>query len=153
MRESRRTALAVAQAAGTVPECVVHGDVWARNAVQAGPDGPVTLIDWETGGLGLAILDLGNCLMECHLDAAVPDTEPEAWLISPDEDRIAAVARGYSSVRALSAAELDLLPDGCQVRGRGGGSGAPGAGAGRRRHGSDHGRPAGPDREPAGGRR
>jgi Ser/Thr protein kinase RdoA (MazF antagonist) len=108
---SRRTALAVAQAAGAVPDCVVHGDVWARNAVQADADGPVALIDWETGGLGLAILDLGNCLMECHLDAAVPDTEPEAWLISPDEDRIAAVARGYSSVRALSAAELDLLPD------------------------------------------
>jgi len=107
----RRTALAVARAAGAVPACLVHGDVWARNAVQADAAGPVTLIDWETGGLGLAILDLGNCLMECHLDAAVPDTEPEAWLISPDEDRIAAVARGYTSVRALSAAELDLLPD------------------------------------------
>ena len=107
----RRTMLAVAQAGGAVPDCVVHGDVWARNAVQAEADGPVTLIDWETGGLGLAILDLGNCLMECHLDAAVPDTEPEEWLISPDEDRVAAVARGYSSVRALSAAELDMLPD------------------------------------------
>jgi Ser/Thr protein kinase RdoA (MazF antagonist) len=41
----------------------------------------------------------------------VADTDPEAWLISPDEDRIAATAAGYASVRALSAAELELLPD------------------------------------------
>jgi Ser/Thr protein kinase RdoA (MazF antagonist) len=109
--ECRRTALAVAQAAGAIPECIVHGDVWARNATQADGDGPVTLIDWETGGLGLGVLDLGNCLMECHVDAAVADTQPAAWLISPDEDRIAAVARGYSGARALSAAELDLLPE------------------------------------------
>jgi len=109
--EIRRTALAVQQAAGALPECIVHGDVWARNAVQADEDGLVTLIDWETAGLGLAILDLGNYLMECHLDAAVPDTTPEAWLISPDEDRIAAVARGYSAVRTVPAIELDLLPE------------------------------------------
>jgi len=95
--------------AGKLAETVVHGDVWARNAVQA-DGGPVTLIDWETGGLGLAVLDLGNCLMECHLDAAVPDADPDAWLISPDEDRIAAVASGYVSVRRLSQAELGLLP-------------------------------------------
>jgi Ser/Thr protein kinase RdoA (MazF antagonist) len=109
--QSRSTVLAVEQAAAGLPECVVHGDVWARNAVQADADGPVTLIDWETAGLGLPILDLGNCLMECQLDAAVPDTAPLAWLISPDEERIAAVAHGYSGVRALSAAEADLLPE------------------------------------------
>jgi Ser/Thr protein kinase RdoA (MazF antagonist) len=88
---------------------VVHGDVWARNAVQA-DGGPVALIDWETGGLGLAVIDLGNCLLECHLDAAVPDHQPDAWLISPDEDRIREVTAGYASVRRLSAAELSLLP-------------------------------------------
>lgn len=103
------TTESVLRAAGTVREAVVHGDVWARNAVQA-DGGPVTLIDWETSGLGLAALDLGNCLLECHLDAAVADDQPEAWLISPDEDRIAAVAAGYSSVRQLSASELSLLP-------------------------------------------
>ncbi len=99
----------VVPAAGTVAQTVVHGDAWARNAVQA-DGGPVTLIDWETAGLGLAVLDLGSCLVECHLDAAVPDDQSETWLISPDEDRIAAVAAGYSSVRRLSAAELSLLP-------------------------------------------
>ena len=67
------------------------------------------LVGWETGGLGLAVLDLGNCLLECHLDAAAPD--PQAWLISPAQDRIEAVARGYAAERRLSAAELALLPD------------------------------------------
>jgi Ser/Thr protein kinase RdoA (MazF antagonist) len=107
----RRTVLAADAAAASVQETIVHGDAWARHAVQARDDGPVVLIDWETGGLGLAVLDLGNCLLECHLDSRVPDLDPEAWLIAPDEDRIAAVARGYAGARSLSAAELDLLPD------------------------------------------
>jgi Ser/Thr protein kinase RdoA (MazF antagonist) len=106
----RQAVATVRDAVGSVPETLVHGDVWARNAVQPPGGGPVTLIDWETAGLGLAVLDLGNCLLECHLDSAVPDGLPEAWLISPDEDRIAAVADGYVSVRKLSEAELALLP-------------------------------------------
>jgi Ser/Thr protein kinase RdoA (MazF antagonist) len=105
----RDAALTMLGASGYWTETVVHGDVWARNAVQA-DSGPVTLIDWENGGLGLAVIDLGNCLLECHLDAAVPDDRPDAWLISPDEDRIAEVTAGYASVRRLSEAELSLLP-------------------------------------------
>jgi Ser/Thr protein kinase RdoA (MazF antagonist) len=105
----RETAETVLGASRAWAETVVHGDVWARNAVQA-DGGPVTLIDWETGGLGLAVIDLGSCLLECHLDAAVPDHESDAWLISPDEDRIREVTAGYASVRRLSTAELSLLP-------------------------------------------
>lgn len=112
----RRTVLAVDAAARLVPETLVpetlvHGDAWARNAVQVGEDGPVTLIDWEMSGLGLAVVDLGTCLLDCHLDSAVADSDPEAWLISPDEDRIAATAAGYSGARALSPAEFEVLPD------------------------------------------
>jgi len=105
----RDAALTILGASGSWTETVVHGDVWARNAVQA-DNGPVTLIDWENGGLGLAVIDLGNSLLECHLEAAVPDHRPDAWLISPDEDRIAAVTAGYAAVRRLSPAELSLLP-------------------------------------------
>jgi Ser/Thr protein kinase RdoA (MazF antagonist) len=106
----RRTALAVEAGAPSVPETFVHGDAWARNAVESA-DRAVTLIDWETCGLGLAVIDVGNGLMECHLNSAVPDLDPEAWLIAPDEERIAATAAGYASTRTLSAAEVALLPD------------------------------------------
>lgn len=106
----RHTVLAVDAAASSVPETVVHGDVWARNAVEP-PGGPATLIDWEMGGLGLAVIDLGNCLIECHLNSAASSLDPDAWLIAPDEDRIAATARGYAGARTLAPAEVALLPD------------------------------------------
>jgi Ser/Thr protein kinase RdoA (MazF antagonist) len=99
----------VAAAAGTVPETIVHGNVWARNVVQSSPSA-VTLVGWQTCGLGLAVLDLGNALTECHRDSAVPDDQPERSLITPSPERIAALAAGYASVRRPSAAELDLLP-------------------------------------------
>ena len=107
----RRTMVAVEEAASSLTETVVHGDVWARHAVQPSDGGAVVLIDWQTGGLGMAVLDLGNSLLECHLDSAPSELAPEARLISPSEERIAAVARGYAGVRPLSAAELNLLPD------------------------------------------
>jgi Ser/Thr protein kinase RdoA (MazF antagonist) len=99
----------VAAATRAVPETIVHGDVWARNVVQSSPSG-VTLVDWETGGLGLAVLDLGNALLECHLDAALPDDQLDRWLITPSRDRIRAIAEGYSGVLVPSPAELSLLP-------------------------------------------
>jgi Ser/Thr protein kinase RdoA (MazF antagonist) len=134
----RQTALTVQAGLSSLPRGMVHGDAWPGNAVQSGPD-TVTLIDWETGGLGLPVLDLGACLIESLLDAqpsgsgpAVPGpgvsgpvasgpgmprsrpaawlVEPVAWLVEPDEDRIVAVARGYASQRVVGAAERALLP-------------------------------------------
>jgi Ser/Thr protein kinase RdoA (MazF antagonist) len=99
----------VAATAARVPETLVHGDVWARNVVQSSPSA-VTLVSWESGGRGLAVLDLGNALIECHRDTALPDDQPERLLITPSPERIAALATGYAGVRAPSAAELDLLP-------------------------------------------
>ncbi len=119
----RQTALTVQAALSSLPRGMVHGDAWPGNAVQSGPD-TVTLIDWETGGLGLPVLDLGTCLIESLLDAqpsgsgpaapgsgsAASGSGPAAWLVEPDEDRIAAVARGYASQRVVGAAERALLP-------------------------------------------
>jgi Ser/Thr protein kinase RdoA (MazF antagonist) len=130
----RQTVLAVQARLDTLPRGLVHGDAWPANAVQTDPDA-VMLIDWETGGLGLPVLDLGQCLLECLLDAvpsgggtpsgaggasgvlvaaAAEVWEPEAWdpavwLVEPDEDRIAAVAAGYSAWRVLTAAERAIL--------------------------------------------
>jgi Ser/Thr protein kinase RdoA (MazF antagonist) len=110
LHEQCRVALtAVAEARGSVPASIVHGDVWARNAIQSSPSG-VTFVDWETGGLGLSVVDLGSALVECHLDANLPDDEPSRWLVTPSPDRIRALAEGYAGVRAPSTAELDLLP-------------------------------------------
>ncbi len=105
----RQTALAVRAELSSLPRGVVHGDAWPGNAVQSGPD-TVTLIDWETGGLGLPLLDLGTCLVESLLDGQPSGSGPAAWLVEPDEDRIAAVARGYASQRVVGAAERALLP-------------------------------------------
>jgi Ser/Thr protein kinase RdoA (MazF antagonist) len=105
----RQTGLAVQAALSSLPRGVVHGDAWPANAVQSGPD-MVTLIDWETGGLGLPVLDLGTCLIESLLDAEPSGPGPAAWLVEPDEDRIAAVAAGYASQRVVGAAERALLP-------------------------------------------
>jgi Ser/Thr protein kinase RdoA (MazF antagonist) len=105
-----RTARAVQQSLAELPRGVVHGDAWPGNAVQTGPDS-VTLIDWETSGLGLPVLDLGHCLIESLLDAQPSADGPAAWLVEPDEDRVGAVAAGYASERRLGTAERALLPE------------------------------------------
>ncbi len=109
MHAEFRAVLAEVAAAGAVAETIVHGDVRARNAVQSS-DSSVTLVSWETGGRGLAVLDLGRALLGCHLDAALPGEPPQRWLITPSRDRIAALAGGYAAIRAPSADELGLLP-------------------------------------------
>jgi Ser/Thr protein kinase RdoA (MazF antagonist) len=107
----RAVLLAVRQRARTLPTAVVHGDPWPGNAIRTAPD-QVILIDWENAGLGMPLLDLGCCLLECHLDVGLPGDQPVAWHIQPDEDRIAAVVAGYARWRQLQPAEQDLLLEG-----------------------------------------
>ena len=101
----------VRQRAPALPYSVVHGDPWAGNAIHTAED-QVTLIDWENAGLGLPLLDLGFCLLECHLDVGPPGNQPSAWHIPPDGNRIAAIVAGYSRWRRLQPAEKDLLLEG-----------------------------------------
>jgi Ser/Thr protein kinase RdoA (MazF antagonist) len=116
----RQTVEAVRQHAADLPRAVVHGDAWPGNAVlvsgasRAGDVGgaEVVLIDWETSGLGLPLVDLGYCLLECHLNPGLPTDQPRAWHIEPDDQRIAAVAEGYSRRRIVAPGELELLLDG-----------------------------------------
>jgi Ser/Thr protein kinase RdoA (MazF antagonist) len=107
----RATLLAVQRAAPGVPRGVIHGDAWPGNAVVT-PGGQAVLIGWENGGLGLPVVDLGNCLLECHLDPGLPADQPAAWQIEPDPGRIAAVLDGYTRWRQLSYAEREILPAG-----------------------------------------
>jgi Ser/Thr protein kinase RdoA (MazF antagonist) len=103
--------LAVQQRAHLLPAAMVHGDPGPGNAIRTAP-GQVTLINWENAGLGMPLLDLGYCLLECHLDAGPPGGQPAAWHIEPDEARIAALAAGYSRWRRLEPAEQDMLLEG-----------------------------------------
>jgi Ser/Thr protein kinase RdoA (MazF antagonist) len=104
-----RTLLAVRRASADLPLAVVHGDVWPGNAVVTA-DG-VTFIDWEYGGLGLPVVDLGNCLLECHLDPGPPPHDLSAWDIQPDARRVADVVGGYTRQRSLCDAEREILPE------------------------------------------
>ena len=107
----RAVLLAVRQRAPALPSSVVHGDPWPGNAIHTAQD-QVTLIDWENAGLGLPLLDLGFCLLECHLDVGLTGNRPSARPIRPDENRIAAIAAGYTRWRRLQPAEKDLLLEG-----------------------------------------
>jgi Ser/Thr protein kinase RdoA (MazF antagonist) len=107
----RATLLAVQRAAPALPTAVVHGDPWPGSAV-AVPGGEVVLTGWEDGGLGLPLLDLGQCLLDCHLDPGLTPGRREAWLIEPDPGRIAAVLDGYTRWRPLIDAERGALADG-----------------------------------------
>ena len=107
----RRTLLAIREAAPSLPMAVVHCDAWPGNAVVT-PSGEAVLIDWEYGGAGLPVLDLGQCLLECHFDADLPLGQPGAWHIEPDPGRIAAVLDGYTRWRRLDDAERSILAEG-----------------------------------------
>jgi Ser/Thr protein kinase RdoA (MazF antagonist) len=107
----RATLLAVQAAAPGLPRAVVHGDAWPKNAVVT-PDGQAALIDWENGGLGLPVVDLGHCLMESHLDPGLPAGQPAAWHIQPDPGRVAAVLDGYTRWRQVHDSEREILPEG-----------------------------------------
>jgi Ser/Thr protein kinase RdoA (MazF antagonist) len=112
----RSTLLAVRRAAPGLPMTVVHGDTWPGSAVVTA-GGEVTLIDWQDGGLGLPVLDLGHCLVGCHLALGppapgLPADQPRAWRIEPDPGRIAAVLEGYARWRRLADAEREVLAEG-----------------------------------------
>lgn len=104
----QQTIEAIRAHAPRLPEAITHADAWPGNCVQTASD-EVTLIDWDTGGRGPALLDLGRCLLECHLDTDLPVDDPARWHIRPDERRIAAVAQGYRRWRAVTAVERELL--------------------------------------------
>jgi Ser/Thr protein kinase RdoA (MazF antagonist) len=106
----RRTLLAIREAAPSLPVAVVHCDAWPGNAVVT-PSGEAVLIDWEYGGAGLPVLDLGQCLLECHFDPDLPLGRPEAWHIEPDPGRIGAVLDGYARWRRLDNAERAALAE------------------------------------------
>jgi Ser/Thr protein kinase RdoA (MazF antagonist) len=107
MHEEFRGALLELRRAA-LPVTMVHGGAWPENVIRTGP-AQVTLIDWENAGPGLAVADLGHCLLECHLDPGLPTDQPAAWQIRPERARIAALLTGYSRLRRLDSSEREFL--------------------------------------------
>jgi Ser/Thr protein kinase RdoA (MazF antagonist) len=86
------------------PTAFLHGDCYPGNAVRA-PEGPIVMVDWEGAGRGPAVFEVAYLLLGCHMD------RPQLPAIHADPERIAAVVRGYTRRRHLTAAELAWLPD------------------------------------------
>lgn len=93
-----------AQQAGLLPETLLHGDCWPRNAVRTS-EGGMALIDWDCAGIGPAILDVGYLLLACHLG------KPQLPSMQADSQLIAAVVHGYCQQRKPNAAELSVLEE------------------------------------------
>jgi len=93
-----------AQQMRLLPETLLHGDCWPRNAVRTAKRG-MALIDWDCAGIGPAILDVGYLLLACHLG------QPQLPAIQANAQSIAAVVHGYCQQRKPGAAELSMLEE------------------------------------------
>ncbi len=92
-----------------LPRTLIHGDPFIEKAVIT-DDGTVTFREWHSGGLGVAVLDLGRLLYACHLNPQ----EVWPWTITPNQERITAVLDGYRSYRTLSNTERGILLEAVQ---------------------------------------
>jgi hypothetical protein len=94
----------------SLPCTLIHGDPFIDKAVRADDGRSITLCEWHSGGLGIAVLDLGCLLYACHLNSH----QVWPWMISPNRERITAVLDGYTSHRMLSEIERDKLLEAIQ---------------------------------------
>jgi len=98
---ARRVTRWWAGAAGTLPVQVVHGDLAASNALADPDTGEVTaLLDFEIAGADFRVQDF---LVALYQSGAL---EEGNW-----QRRTAAFLRGHASVRTLTAAEAEALPE------------------------------------------
>jgi Ser/Thr protein kinase RdoA (MazF antagonist) len=88
-----------------LPMGCIHGDCWVGNAIR-GPEGQITLIDWDAGGRGALILDFAALLGDCF-DETAQD-------VVPDRKRVADVFDSYRRYRTLTGPELEVLPEAIQ---------------------------------------
>jgi Ser/Thr protein kinase RdoA (MazF antagonist) len=94
--------LAKVRARCDLPCCLVHGDCWYANAIHTAP-GRVRFIDWDNGGCGAAILELGYLLLTSHYDPERPTTLRASRAV------IGAILEGYCRCREVTPGERDVL--------------------------------------------
>ena len=107
--QCRKTFVTMQVALDQLPECIIHGDVWAPNGVRTGEQ-EVVLVDWEGAGRGAALLDLSELLLKGQYDArgVMPETVNEAC--------VAALVSGYAQWRLPEPIEFELLLDAMRFR-------------------------------------
>jgi DNA-binding transcriptional MerR regulator/Ser/Thr protein kinase RdoA (MazF antagonist) len=88
----------------TLPQAIIHGDPFLDNATLA-QDGTIAWRQWHSGGMGVAVLDLGRLLIGCH----VPSEPRWPWTITPNAARITAILAGYQQHRLLHPEEQQVL--------------------------------------------
>lgn len=52
----------------SLPRTLIHGDPFIDKAAMTDDGRSITLREWHSGGLGVAVLDLGRLLYACHLN-------------------------------------------------------------------------------------
>jgi thiamine kinase-like enzyme len=107
--QCKRSFVRIKHALYQLPECIIHGDVWAPNGVRTNEQ-EVVLIDWEGAGRGAALLDLGELLLKGQYGrrGAVPETI--------NEDSIATLVSGYTRWRFPEPIEREFLLDAIRFR-------------------------------------
>ncbi len=99
-----------------LPITIVHGDSWPYHAVCT-TNNEVVLTNWNSAGVGLAILDISYLLLISHLkNSVISDKSDKTTLsihshIQPDQHAIAAIIGGYSQQRKITTAEHNVLLD------------------------------------------
>lgn len=99
MAERLRDAVAGAADFTDLPAALIHPDLLPPNVI-AGGNGELVLIDWAGAGIGPRALPLGTLLRFGALG-------PDGW--SPA--RLRAIVEAYATHVALTAAEVDRLPE------------------------------------------
>ena len=89
-----------------LPQAIIHADCWAGNMVQTS-SAETVFIDWDTAGIGPAVLDVGDVLIGCLVPLTDP-YRPDVCIIS---DRVTAVVEGYCQRRLPTEPELAVLLD------------------------------------------
>jgi aminoglycoside phosphotransferase (APT) family kinase protein len=117
LHNAMRTTLETAQHWTHLPRTIIHGDAWAGNAVQTGPN-DVVLIDWDPSGIGWPLLDLARLLIQSPVDLSTPVDV----VLQPDLQRIDALVDGYCTHRVPSGAEIAVLPESVRFTAAAGGA-------------------------------
>jgi Ser/Thr protein kinase RdoA (MazF antagonist) len=87
-----------------LPVSIVHGDCWYTNAIRVEPD-RIVFIDWDNGGHGAAVLDLGYLLLTSHYDLSRPTS------VRADDAIIRSIIEGYTRHRRVPTVEREALLD------------------------------------------